>query len=149
MMRFSTVGIHLAMGTLGASAAIPNPAPRSSWAYRLGLQTSGRTKQHKKRCYGKQRGTPWACQWKEQPPKPFPLLPSNEKCHEHYTTEFLYNLYSSEGKGIFDCRINVLGHLQQVQRYRGQGDTGPAGPESWARPDIPISLSPGGSPDPL
>lgn len=41
--------------------------------------------------------------------------PSNEKCHEHYTTEFLYNLYSSEGKGIFDCRINVLGHLQQVQ----------------------------------
>ncbi|OXB65275.1 hypothetical protein ASZ78_001582 [Callipepla squamata] len=37
----------------------------------------------------------------------------NEKCHEHYTTEFLYNLYSSEGKGIFDCRINVLGHLQQ------------------------------------
>lgn len=39
---------------------------------------------------------------------------SNEKCHEHYTTEFLYNLYSSEGKGIFDCRINVLGHLQQV-----------------------------------
>ncbi|POI28693.1 hypothetical protein CIB84_007557 [Bambusicola thoracicus] len=39
--------------------------------------------------------------------------PHNEKCHEHYTTEFLYNLYSSEGKGIFDCRINVLGHLQQ------------------------------------
>uniref|UniRef100_A0A8C0UTV8 Phosphofructokinase, liver type n=1 Tax=Cyanistes caeruleus TaxID=156563 RepID=A0A8C0UTV8_CYACU len=37
----------------------------------------------------------------------------HRKCHEHYTTEFLYNLYSSEGKGIFDCRINVLGHLQQ------------------------------------
>ncbi|OPJ86812.1 hypothetical protein AV530_009030 [Patagioenas fasciata monilis] len=46
-------------------------------------------------------------------PHSFPLPPSNEKCHEHYTTEFLYNLYSSEGKGIFDCRINVLGHLQQ------------------------------------
>uniref|UniRef100_A0A8B9QT33 Phosphofructokinase, liver type n=1 Tax=Anas platyrhynchos TaxID=8839 RepID=A0A8B9QT33_ANAPL len=41
------------------------------------------------------------------------LVLRNEKCHEHYTTEFLYNLYSSEGKGIFDCRINVLGHLQQ------------------------------------
>uniref|UniRef100_A0A8B9QPY2 Phosphofructokinase, liver type n=1 Tax=Anas platyrhynchos TaxID=8839 RepID=A0A8B9QPY2_ANAPL len=40
------------------------------------------------------------------------LVLRNEKCHEHYTTEFLYNLYSSEGKGIFDCRINVLGHLQ-------------------------------------
>jgi hypothetical protein len=38
----------------------------------------------------------------------------NEKCHEHYTTEFLYHLYSSEGKGVFDCRTNVLGHLQQV-----------------------------------
>lgn len=61
------------------------------------------------------KGDPWQ---KEQPPKPFSLLPSNEKCHEHYTTEFLYNLYSSEGKGIFDCRINVLGHLQQVQRCR-------------------------------
>uniref|UniRef100_A0A8D1EVH3 6-phosphofructokinase type B n=1 Tax=Sus scrofa TaxID=9823 RepID=A0A8D1EVH3_PIG len=41
------------------------------------------------------------------------LVLRNEKCHEYYTTEFLYNLYSSEGKGIFDCRTNVLGHLQQ------------------------------------
>lgn len=48
-------------------------------------------------------------------------MPSrNEKCHDHYTTEFLYNLYSSEGKGVFDCRTNVLGHLQQV-RVRGVG----------------------------
>ncbi|XP_029462331.1 ATP-dependent 6-phosphofructokinase, liver type isoform X2 [Rhinatrema bivittatum] len=41
------------------------------------------------------------------------LVLRNEKCHDHYTTEFLYNLYSSEGRGIFDCRTNVLGHLQQ------------------------------------
>lgn len=41
------------------------------------------------------------------------LVLRNEKCHEYYTTEFLYNLYSSEGRGIFDCRTNVLGHLQQ------------------------------------
>ncbi|KAK2089780.1 hypothetical protein P7K49_032446 [Saguinus oedipus] len=41
------------------------------------------------------------------------LVLRNEKCHDHYTTEFLYNLYSSEGKGVFDCRTNVLGHLQQ------------------------------------
>lgn len=39
----------------------------------------------------------------------------NEKCHECYTTDFIHKLYSSEGKGIFDCRVNVLGHLQQVQ----------------------------------
>uniref|UniRef100_A0A8C2T5V6 ATP-dependent 6-phosphofructokinase n=1 Tax=Coturnix japonica TaxID=93934 RepID=A0A8C2T5V6_COTJA len=41
------------------------------------------------------------------------LVLRNENCNEHYTTEFLYNLYSSEGKGIFDCRKNVLGHMQQ------------------------------------
>lgn len=42
----------------------------------------------------------------------------NEKCHEFYTTDFIHKLYSSEGKGIFDCRFNVLGHLQQVQNHR-------------------------------
>ncbi|XP_070771437.1 ATP-dependent 6-phosphofructokinase, liver type isoform X4 [Enoplosus armatus] len=41
------------------------------------------------------------------------LVLRNEKCHENYTTDFLHRLYSSEGKGIFDCRVNVLGHLQQ------------------------------------
>lgn len=38
----------------------------------------------------------------------------NERCNENYTTDFIYNLYSEEGKGIFDCRKNVLGHMQQV-----------------------------------
>uniref|UniRef100_A0A8C6USD3 ATP-dependent 6-phosphofructokinase n=1 Tax=Neogobius melanostomus TaxID=47308 RepID=A0A8C6USD3_9GOBI len=41
------------------------------------------------------------------------LVIRNEYCHEHYTTEFIHKLYSAEGKGIFDCRVNVLGHLQQ------------------------------------
>ncbi|XP_072541666.1 ATP-dependent 6-phosphofructokinase, liver type [Salminus brasiliensis] len=41
------------------------------------------------------------------------LVLRNEKCHTHYTTDFIYNLYSAEGKGVFDCRVNVLGHLQQ------------------------------------
>ncbi|XP_065115314.1 phosphofructokinase, liver b [Paramisgurnus dabryanus] len=41
------------------------------------------------------------------------LVLRNEKCHQHYTTDFIHNLYSAEGKGIFDCRVNVLGHLQQ------------------------------------
>ncbi|XP_068184934.1 ATP-dependent 6-phosphofructokinase, liver type [Antennarius striatus] len=41
------------------------------------------------------------------------LVLRNEKCHENYTTDFIYRLYSSEGKGIFDCRVNVLGYLQQ------------------------------------
>ncbi|XP_073329557.1 ATP-dependent 6-phosphofructokinase, liver type isoform X2 [Pagrus major] len=41
------------------------------------------------------------------------LVLRNEKCHENYTTDFIHKLYSAEGKGIFDCRVNVLGHLQQ------------------------------------
>nr|XP_057938683.1 ATP-dependent 6-phosphofructokinase, liver type [Doryrhamphus excisus] len=41
------------------------------------------------------------------------LVLRNEKSHDHYTTDFLHKLYSAEGKNIFDCRVNVLGHLQQ------------------------------------
>ncbi|XP_061579650.1 ATP-dependent 6-phosphofructokinase, liver type isoform X2 [Cololabis saira] len=41
------------------------------------------------------------------------LVLRNEKCHENYTTDFIHRLYSAEGKGVFDCRVNVLGHLQQ------------------------------------
>uniref|UniRef100_A0A7N8X1V2 ATP-dependent 6-phosphofructokinase n=1 Tax=Mastacembelus armatus TaxID=205130 RepID=A0A7N8X1V2_9TELE len=37
----------------------------------------------------------------------------NEKCNANYTTDFVFNLYSEEGKGVFDCRKNVLGHMQQ------------------------------------
>uniref|UniRef100_A0A669B3Y9 ATP-dependent 6-phosphofructokinase n=1 Tax=Oreochromis niloticus TaxID=8128 RepID=A0A669B3Y9_ORENI len=37
----------------------------------------------------------------------------NESCNSNYTTDFIFNLYSEEGKGIFDCRKNVLGHMQQ------------------------------------
>ena len=43
----------------------------------------------------------------------------NESCSENYTTDFIYQLYSEEGKGVFDCRKNVLGHMQQVGRRRG------------------------------
>lgn len=38
----------------------------------------------------------------------------NENCNENYTTDFIYQLYSEEGKGVFDSRKNVLGHMQQV-----------------------------------
>uniref|UniRef100_A0A671NB81 ATP-dependent 6-phosphofructokinase n=1 Tax=Sinocyclocheilus anshuiensis TaxID=1608454 RepID=A0A671NB81_9TELE len=33
--------------------------------------------------------------------------------HRNYTTDFIYQLYNEEGKGVFDCRKNVLGHMQQ------------------------------------
>ncbi|MCJ8729106.1 hypothetical protein PDJAM_G00102360 [Pangasius djambal] len=41
------------------------------------------------------------------------LILRNEKCNLNYTTDLIYNLYSEEGKGVFDCRKNVLGHMQQ------------------------------------
>lgn len=33
----------------------------------------------------------------------------NEKCNENYNTDFIYRLYSEEGKGLFSARMNVLG----------------------------------------
>ncbi|KAF6724638.1 ATP-dependent 6-phosphofructokinase, muscle type [Oryzias melastigma] len=41
------------------------------------------------------------------------LILRNENCNSNYTTDFIFNLYSEEGKGVFDCRKNVLGHMQQ------------------------------------
>ncbi|XP_076838256.1 ATP-dependent 6-phosphofructokinase, platelet type-like isoform X2 [Brachyhypopomus gauderio] len=41
------------------------------------------------------------------------LVIRNECCNENFTTDFIYQLYSEEGKGVFDCRKNVLGHMQQ------------------------------------
>ncbi|XP_037691592.1 ATP-dependent 6-phosphofructokinase, platelet type isoform X1 [Choloepus didactylus] len=41
------------------------------------------------------------------------LVLRNENCSENYTTDFICQLYSEEGKGVFDCRKNVLGHMQQ------------------------------------
>lgn len=34
--------------------------------------------------------------------------------NENYTTDFIYALYNEEGKGLFSCRHNILGHVQQV-----------------------------------
>uniref|UniRef100_A0A8D0AEE9 ATP-dependent 6-phosphofructokinase n=1 Tax=Sander lucioperca TaxID=283035 RepID=A0A8D0AEE9_SANLU len=41
------------------------------------------------------------------------LILRNENSNANYTTDFIFSLYSEEGKGIFDCRKNVLGHMQQ------------------------------------
>lgn len=43
-----------------------------------------------------------------------PLCFRNENCNENFTTDFIYQLYSEEGRGVFDCRKNILGHMQQV-----------------------------------
>lgn len=41
------------------------------------------------------------------------LILRNEKCNDNYNTEFIFRLYSEEGKGLFSARMNVLGHMQQ------------------------------------
>ncbi|KAL1123212.1 hypothetical protein AAG570_002299 [Ranatra chinensis] len=41
------------------------------------------------------------------------LILRNEKANENYNTEFIYRLYTEEGKGLFSTRMNVLGHMQQ------------------------------------
>ena len=41
------------------------------------------------------------------------LLLRNEKCNDNFTTKFITELLSEEGKGVFISRENILGHLQQ------------------------------------
>ncbi|XP_050517978.1 ATP-dependent 6-phosphofructokinase isoform X2 [Diabrotica virgifera virgifera] len=41
------------------------------------------------------------------------LILRNEKASDNYNTEFIYRLYSEEGKGLFSARMNILGHMQQ------------------------------------
>jgi len=35
----------------------------------------------------------------------------NEKANENYNTDFIYKLFSEEGKGVFSARMNVLGKI--------------------------------------
>lgn len=35
----------------------------------------------------------------------------NEKCSENYNTDFIFRLYTEEGKGLFSTRMNVLGKV--------------------------------------
>jgi 6-phosphofructokinase 1 len=41
------------------------------------------------------------------------LIIRNEKANENYTTDFIEKMYNEEGKGLFTCRSNILGHIQQ------------------------------------
>lgn len=41
------------------------------------------------------------------------LVIVNEYANENYDSNFIYRVYREEGKGLFTCRKNVLGHMQQ------------------------------------
>ena len=45
------------------------------------------------------------------------LVLRNEKANFNFSTDFIHRLYSEEGIGVFDCRMNVLGHMQQVSSF--------------------------------
>uniref|UniRef100_A0A646QIL3 ATP-dependent 6-phosphofructokinase n=1 Tax=Hemiscolopendra marginata TaxID=943146 RepID=A0A646QIL3_9MYRI len=44
------------------------------------------------------------------------LVLMNEKANVHYTTDFVFAIFSEEGKQVMTARKNVLGHLQQGGR---------------------------------
>ena len=107
--------------------------PRAPVRLRAGLGRAGRVPLSRGSLGGRGGGSASGTRPQPAPSHPGLVPPSrNEKCHEHYTTEFLYNLYSSEGKGVFDCRTNVLGHLQQVRRGE-PGSPPSASICTWAR----------------
>ncbi|CAB4054907.1 pfkA [Lepeophtheirus salmonis] len=41
------------------------------------------------------------------------LILRNEHASKNYSTDFIYRLYSEEGRDSFSARMNVLGHMQQ------------------------------------
>lgn len=41
------------------------------------------------------------------------LVIKNELANENFNTEFIYRLYNEQGKGLFTCKMNILGHMQQ------------------------------------
>lgn len=41
------------------------------------------------------------------------LLVRNELANKNYTSEFILNLMSEEGRGVFSARSSVIGHMQQ------------------------------------
>lgn len=41
------------------------------------------------------------------------LIIRNENANVNYTTQFIVQLFTEEGKDSFETRINVLGHAQQ------------------------------------
>lgn len=37
------------------------------------------------------------------------LILRNENANQNYSTDFMQRLFSEEGKGLFSCRMNIIG----------------------------------------
>lgn len=77
------------------------------------------------------------------------LILRNEKANENYNTDFIHRLYSEEGKGLFSCRSNILGHMQQGGSPspfdRNMGTKMAAKAVDWLVEQLKIHGKPGGS----
>lgn len=45
------------------------------------------------------------------------LILRNEKASDNYNTDFIYRLYSEEGKGLFSARMNILGKYEFYNHF--------------------------------
>lgn len=77
------------------------------------------------------------------------LILRNEKANDNYNTDFIYRLYSEEGKGIFSARMNVLGHMQQggcpTPFDRNMGTKMAAKTVDWITTKVKEGLKPDGT----
>ncbi|KAL9920258.1 ATP-dependent 6-phosphofructokinase isoform 2-T3 [Glossina fuscipes fuscipes] len=77
------------------------------------------------------------------------LILRNEKASDNYNTDFIHRLFSEEGKGLFSCRMNVLGHMQQggspTPFDRNMGTKMAAKCVEWFTEQFKNSLQPDGS----
>ncbi|XP_064480198.1 ATP-dependent 6-phosphofructokinase-like isoform X2 [Ornithodoros turicata] len=77
------------------------------------------------------------------------IILRNEKANENYTTEFIYKLFSEEGKDIFTTRMNILGHMQQGGRPspfdRNFGTKTAAKATDWLLTQLKANLQPDGT----
>lgn len=77
------------------------------------------------------------------------LILRNEKASDNYNTDFIHRLFSEEGKGLFSCRMNVLGHMQQggapTPFDRNLGTKMAAKCVDWFTEQFKKSLQPDGS----
>ncbi|XP_055689538.1 ATP-dependent 6-phosphofructokinase isoform X2 [Lutzomyia longipalpis] len=77
------------------------------------------------------------------------LILRNEKASDNYNTDFIYRLYSEEGKGLFSTRMNVLGHMQQggspTPFDRNMGTKMAAKCVEWLVDQLRVNTQPDGS----
>lgn len=106
--------------TLGCGdAAVPTPAPRSSWGHRPGLWTSGRTKQHKKGVMGNKGGPPWHASRRSSPPSPSLCSPAMRSATNTTPPSFSTTFTPLRAKAS-----STAGSMSWAtsSRYRGTGD---------------------------